>query len=345
MAIQEYAKRSAIILEGKKLYDLALYKRAQVFNPNTNQFLLSKLSDSMQSKDLSVPPNCGGYGRVHHFFRNIDPKWVNDPLPIDPASKALGLPYQEMIETQVFQLAVCNAHCWYCFVPDELKCAELKNSKWFTAEEMINAFLNENNKIKVIDLSGGNPELVPEWIVYTMKSLDRLGLSDKIYLWSDDTLTTDFTHRFLSKDDLNYFKSYKNYGKVCCFKGYDSNSFSFNSGLPSAAFFKQFELFKRYLDIGIDLYGYVTFTSEDYNDIEDKMCRFVDTLQEIKSLLPLRIVPLEILPFSPTKVRITDKQKKAIEMQFLAINEWKKQLNLRYTKEQLTTRISDINLL
>lgn len=321
-----------------------LHCRQKVYRPNTNQFLLSKIAESEQAGDLSIPPNCEGYGRIHHFRRRVDTEWMDDPLPIDPACKALGLTYVDMLETQVFQLAVCNLHCWYCFVPNTLKCAETEASKWFTAEEMIDIFLKEENRACIIDLSGGNPELVPEWVVQTMKTLDKRGLSEKIYLWSDDTLTTDYTFQFLSKEDLNYFKNYRNYGKVCCFKGFDSSSFSFNSGLPENMFNKQFEHFQRYLELGLDLYGYVTLTAENYSEIDVKIGRFIDSLQKIHPLLPLRVVPLQIFPFSPTNARTTEKHVQAIEQQSLAASAWKTQLHSRFSTEQLKTRISDINL-
>jgi hypothetical protein len=56
-------------------------------------------------------------------------------------------------------------------------------------------------------LSGGNPEFVPELIVQTMRSLERFGLSDSTYLWLDDTLTTDYIFRFLSKNLFNNIKN------------------------------------------------------------------------------------------------------------------------------------------
>lgn len=323
---------------------IPLQCRQKVYRPDTGQFLLSMIAGSEQAEDLSAPPNCGGYGRIHHFRRRVDIGWMDDPLPIDPACKALGLSYVDMLETQVFQLAVCNLHCWYCFVPTILKCAQAETSQWFTAEEMIDTFLKEKNHPCIIDLSGGNPELVPEWIIQTMKTLDKKGLSEKIYLWSDDTLTTDYTFQFLSKEDLSYFKNYRNYGKVCCFKGFDPASFSFNSGLPGNMFYKQFEHFHRYLELGLDLYGYVTITAEDYSGIEGRVDEFMDRLQTIHPLLPLRVVPLKIFQFSPTKTRTAEKHMRAIEQQSLAAVAWKKQLNSRFSTEQLETRISDINL-
>ena len=103
--------------------------RASIYKPETRQFLLSRIAGSEQEKDMSVPSNCDGYGRIHHFRRNVD-KWVQDPLPNDPACKALEIPYTDLLEAQVFQLASCNVHCWYCFVPDELKRGRIVNAKW-----------------------------------------------------------------------------------------------------------------------------------------------------------------------------------------------------------------------
>ena len=56
--------------------------RAAIYKPETRQFLLSRIAGSEQETDMSVPSNCDGYGRIHHFRRNVD-KWVQDPLPND----------------------------------------------------------------------------------------------------------------------------------------------------------------------------------------------------------------------------------------------------------------------
>lgn len=281
--------------------------RKSVYDAGNQKFLLAKIGDSEQEKDLSVPSNCDGYGRIRHFRRYVDEDWMFDPLPIDPACKALAIPYIDMLKTQVFQIASCNVHCWYCFVPDGLKIANLSCSRWFTCDEMVQAYLSAGAIPKVIDLSGGNPELVPEWVIGMMKSLEKFDLSDKVYLWSDDTLTTDYTFRFLKPSEIDYFRKYKNYGKVCCFKGFDDISFSFNCNLPNQYFERQFENFERYLELGIDLYGYITLTSDNYENIDERISVFMDRLQGLHSLLPLKIVPLKIQIYSPVKHRISRK--------------------------------------
>lgn len=314
--------------------------RALIYKPKTRQFLLSRIAGSEQETDMSVPSNCDGYGRIHHFRRNVD-KWINDSLPNDPACKALEIPYTDVLEAQVFQLASCNVHCWYCFVPDKLKCGRMDNAKWLTAEQMVELYKKSDTEIRVIDLSGGNPELALEWTLDTMKALERNKLQSKVYLWSDDTLTTDYAFEYLSKEELNYMASYRNFGKVGCFKGFDAHSFAFNSNLPEKIYEKQFERFERYVDMGFDIYGYVTLTSDNYDNIEEKMEKFVDRLQKIHPILPLRIVPLKIFNFTPTGSRLNSCYSRALENQIRAIEAWKAELSKRYSEEKLAYRISD----
>lgn len=327
-----------------ELYDYFLKCRACVYNESNNTFLLSRIQDSVQESDLTVPPNCDGYGRIRHFRRFISEEWGNDPLPIDPACKALNLKSCNMIETQVFQIASCNVRCWYCFVPDDLKKGLLHNSKWFSASDMVDLFQRDCKKICVLDLSGGNPELVPEWIYYIMKELEKREINDKVYLWSDDTLTTNFFFDYLSNEQIKYIRNYKFYGKVCCFKGYDSHSFAFNANLPEIYFDKQFEIFEKYYSVGLDLYGYVTFTTDDLNDLEEKMAKFIERLRRIHPLLPLRVVPLKITIFKPVQNRLNTNYVDAIENQKQVYRVWRKQLENMYDGKLFDLRICDIPL-
>ena len=83
--------------------------RTSIYKPETRQFLLSRIAGSEQETDMSVPSNCDGFGRIHHFRRNVD-KWVQDPLPNDPVCKALEIPYTDVLEAQVFQIASCKVY-------------------------------------------------------------------------------------------------------------------------------------------------------------------------------------------------------------------------------------------
>lgn len=328
-----------------QIADYFIKCRESVYNKECNSFLLSKIESSDQEKDLSVPPNCNGYGRIRHFRRFISEGWGKDPLPIDPACKLLQLEPCDMIETEVFQIASCNVKCWYCFVPEDLKRASQCNSKWFTASDMLDMFQRDCEGVRVLDLSGGNPELVPEWTYYVMKELEKRKLEGSIYLWSDDTLTTNYFFEFLNESQIEYIKNYKFYGKVCCFKGFDNHSFSFNTKLPPVYFDKQFENFEKYFALGLDMYGYVTFTTDDINELEEKMTNFIARLRKIHPLLPLRIVPLKITVFTPVHNRMNQVYIKAIENQNIVYREWKKQLEDIYEEKILNTKICDISLL
>ncbi len=318
--------------------------RERVYNESSREFLLARISGSEQENDLSVPPNCNGYGRIRHFKRFLDTDWY-DPLPMDPMSKSLTISYEDMVKAQVFQLASCNLHCWYCFVPDSLKVGQTTSTSWFTAEQMIKMFAEEYpSGLRLLDLSGGNPELSPEWLIDTMRALEKIGLEDHVYLWSDDTLTTDYFFKYLDKYEIQYIKDYPHYGKVGCFKGFDEESFAFNANLDSRLFEKQFELFKRYLDVGLDIYGYVTFTTKNIDGIDAKINNFIKRLCNIHPLLPLRIIPLKIVMFSPVEHRMLSSHEIAMKNQILVHEEWRKQLCSIFSYEQRMLKICDIPL-
>lgn len=325
------------------IQDTFMLCREKIYNNDSREFLLARIADSEQEKDLSLPPNCRGYGRIRHFKRILDVNWY-DPLPMDPMSKSLNLPYKDLVKAQVFQIASCNLRCWYCFVPDSLKIGSKTNAAWFTAEQMVDMFFETDNEIRLIDLSGGNPELVPEWLIDTMREIEKRGLKDRVYLWSDDTLTTDYFFRYLDNSEMQYIKYYPHYGKVGCFKGFDKESFCFNTNLDAHFFEQQFELFKRYLNMGLDIYGYVTFTTENIDGLEDRINEFIYRLRNIHPLLPLRIVPLKIVMFTPVGHRIIDIHETAMINQHLVHQEWRKQLRSIYSNTQIKERICDVIL-
>lgn len=317
--------------------------RRSVVDLRMKRVLIANFRGSEQEKDLTVPANCDGFGRIRHFRRHIDKNWPEDPLPIDPACKALRLHYVSMLRTQAFQIAACNWRCWYCFVPNGLLSADPNCSRWFSASELIDMYLRETDRPLVIDLTGGNPELVPEWVLWMMTELRTRSLDQSVYLWSDDNLSTDFFWRMLGDKDREFIANYPNYGRVCCFKGFDSESFSFNTGRDPLLFDRQFELMGRLLKSGIDAYVYVTFTTPDRRAISDDMRRFVDRLQSLNEHLPLRTIPLKIKVFAPVKQRMKDPIfQVALENQQFAVEVWEKEIENRFTRSERLLKITDI---
>ena len=316
-----------------------------------HRILVSNFRGSGQDKDLKVPPNCNGYGRVRHFNRQSASGWPGNPLPIEPARRSLGLDATDQVKAQVFQNAVCNWRCWYCFVPFRLLDGREDSGGWLSATDLIDLYLAEPaaSRPPMIDLTGGQPDLVPEWIPWMMNELRVRSLESKVFLWSDDNLSNDYFWKYLSDADREMIASFQGYGRVACFKGFDAASFSFNTKAAPDLFDRQFDLFARLLSTGIDLYAYATFTSTSATGIEAAMARFVDRLQSIHPNLPLRTVPLEVGIFGVVrerlaKLRLPVTGDEALTNQRRAIDAWSHELERRFTVAQRAANIVDVPL-
>jgi uncharacterized Fe-S cluster-containing radical SAM superfamily protein len=317
--------------------------RAKSLDPVNKRLLISGFHQTEQEKDLSEPPNCNGYGRVRHFRRQVSSGWPANPLPIDPACKALGLAHADTIRAQAFQIAACNWRCWYCFVPFELLSANIKFADWLSPSELIDLYFDQPDPPQMIDLTGGQPDLVPEWVPWMMEEVHERGFSKKIYLWSDDNLSNDYFWRFLTEREREAVATYPKYGRVCCFKGFNAESFSFNTLAEPALFERQFELMGRLLDTGIDLYAYATFTTPSSTSIADDMRCFVDRLQRLHENLPLRMIPLEIQVFTPVRRRLDELKGAALKYQQIAIEAWQRVLEDRFPYENRLMAAIDIS--
>lgn len=324
--------------------DYADHLRSKSIDIDNKKLLITNFNGTDQEQDLTLPPNCHGFGRIRHFNKNTSKNWPENPLPIYPASKALNLKNRNSIKAQVFQNSSCNWRCWYCFVPFNLLSANSKYSDWKTPEELIQLYLTMKDPPKIIDLTGGQPDLIPEWVPWMMDALNNNGLEDKVYLWSDDNLSNDFFWRYLNDTLIDQIKNYKNYGRVCCFKGFNKESFSFNTKANPILFDQQFKLFKKLMDLGIDVYAYATFTTPVIENLEYDMLSFIDKLQQVHELLPLRTIPLEIQLFSPVESRLTNEMKESIDNQWKAISIWNNELKKRFEPTLLKKNIVDISL-
>jgi uncharacterized Fe-S cluster-containing radical SAM superfamily protein len=318
--------------------------RPQAVSLDEKKVLITRLSGSDQEEDLSNPVNCGGYGRIRSFRLTRYDDWSDNPLPILPAAKALRRLPGDELRTQVFQNAACNWRCWYCFVDFNRLSALPELSQFFTAGELIDFYLAESYRPDVIDLTGGQPDLVPEWILWTIEELDRRGLADQVFLWSDDNLSNRYFWEYLTEKQRARIASYPSYARVACFKGYDAASFAFNTRATPALFDQQFEIYAGLLDQGLDMYAYVTFTAVPQQGLALAMRQFVDRFQSIHVNLPLRTVPLKIVVYTPTGRRMGPDHKRALEFQHQVHAAWLEQLDRRFSAAERAVPICDVPL-
>ncbi len=317
--------------------------RAKALDVSGRKVLMTRFIGTEQEQDLSVPANCDGYGRIRHFRRTRSLDWPGNPLPTDPALSFLNLPPGDAIDAQVFQNAVCNWRCWYCFVPFNLLDANPKHSSMIEVSKLVELWTAQPKPPAMIDLTGGQPEIIPEWVVWTMEEIRNRGLEGKVYLWSDDNLSTDFFWTKLSDEQRLVVQQFRGYGRVCCFKGFDDESFSFNTNAAPAEFDLQFERIDRLIKFGIDIYGYATFTCPNVIDLKQKMAVFIDRLRAINDLLPLRVIPLQIEPFTPTNSRLNVLRSSSIANQLAAVQEWSKCLDHIYPTSLRTRPIHEVS--
>ena len=98
------------------------------------------------------------------------------------------------------------------------------------------------------------------------------------------------------------------------------------------------------VDIGIDLYAYVTLTSPTSDRIADRVRRFVDRLQTVHENLPLRTVPLEIQVFAPVHSRVKQEHREALKVQQMAVEAWCRELEDRYSWDERTSPVTAVPL-
>lgn len=323
--------------------ELSAKYRERAIDISQKKLSITNYTGSQQEKDLKEPANCDGFGRIRHFKLNPGEGWPQNPLPIMPAVKYLGIKVTDILRAQVFQNSVCNWRCWYCYVDFKLLNGDKRYSSFLSCDELLDMYQKQDNPPKLIDLSGGQPDLTPEWVPWMMEALISRNLEDEVLLWSDDNLSNDYFWKYLTPKQIDVITSYTKYARVCCFKGIDETSFSINTKADPKLFYNQLELFERLRGINIDLYAYITLTAPLDTDFDRLIPLFLDHVQRIDENFPLRIVPLKIYEFAPTKSRSDMDKANLLLGQEKAIVTWQKEMERRFSEEMRTRSITDIH--
>gem|GEM_PF-405340 len=319
---------------------LAAVLRAKSIDLGQRKLLMTKFPGSDQAEDLTLPPNCGGFGRLHHFREHVDPKWVPNPLPSVPARAYLSQPSNDLLVAQVFQLAACNWRCWYCFVDFKLLSANTKHAAFASPDELLTLMRNEGARSQVLDLSGGQPDLVPEYPLWFLQARERLGLTAQLFVWIDDNLSNDYLWQYLSEHDIRYMVESSGVARVGCLKGIDEESFAFNTKAPRARFWDQVDLLARLVSTGFDQYGYITLTTPSVSNIRAKIARLLDAIQrDVHPNFPLRIIPLLVGEFHANNSRYDSE---ADANQYHALDAWMAELDTRFSAAALAVPINEV---
>ncbi|MDP4006391.1 radical SAM protein [Methylobacterium sp. NEAU K] len=296
--------------------------RSRIIDPETRSVLVSRICGTLQERDLSAPTNCDGLGRVRHFQRHVLPGWPDNPLPIAPAARWLGVQPPLEMTAQVFQLAACAWRCWYCYVPYSSLRAAPERSVWRTADALVDAYLGLNERPPILDLSGGSPDLAPEWIAWTLEAVERRGASRTTFVWSDDNLSSDRLLDGKGKPILDVIARYPNYGRACCLKGLDAPSFAFNTRAHPDGFERQLTILAGYARSAIDIYVYLPLVGPPSACPRAQVEAILERLIAIRPDLPARTVPLFIGRFQTMVGRIDASRERALERQWELLEHW-----------------------
>lgn len=202
-----------------------------------------------------------------------------------------------------FQLNACNYDCNYCYVPLVLKKPSKEWGRFFSAEEIVNSFLEirkkSDLKMNVLRVSGGEIFCIAPDLVYEIYSqLKDRDLDRKIYYWIDTNLsTTKILEKF--ENELKEMFKEKNVGIVGCFKGTCEEDFETLTGRGQKFYKKQFECTKFLVDLKADLYLYLPALvyGKDLKEIKEKLNSFIRKLEKINKNLPLKTETLIILDY------------------------------------------------
>jgi len=318
--------------------------RKIIIDHKSKSIRLARLEGSKQSKDSSQI-NCDGFGRIRRVNTAPTSRWHDWKLPYRTASRILNITLEKAAKTQTFQICGCNMSCWFCFVDTNNRYSNPPGSELISIERQVDLLLNAEEACQVIVLSGGLPMISPEWLLWNMQELEKREILDDYYIWVDDNLTLNTVWSVLSRKEIEYITSKKQYGIVGCFKSFSKESFSANTGLEPSNFDIQLQLFSRYWNNGFNIYGYVILACIDLVEAKRQIPAFIESLRRnVHHNAPLRIVPIEIKFYNVNKDIISSKQLSHIENQYEALNIWNEYMEKIYSTAELNKGIELVEM-
>lgn len=317
--------------------------RERAIRPLTKEVMLAKIPPEEVQGSKYAHINCDGYGLVRRSV-TARPDWPKIDIVPELAAAKLGVTESETMSTQIFRDGICNFRCWYCFVDYKYMAANPRYGQFMTADNMVEMYATEQDRPKVLCLSGGQPDLLPEWTKWTMEALEARGMDKNTYLWQDDNLSSDSLWRHMSRPDIDYMRQYRNYGRAACLKGISPQSFYENTGSAPQNFETQLRTLKGIVDEGFDVYPYLVMLTSDLQAAHTDVRSLVDRLQQIHHYLPLKVFPSKVVEFPQTTRRMQPQQHNMLTNQSDVLDIWSEELAQRYSGPELSYPKSQISL-
>ena len=103
---------------------------------------------------------------------------------------------------------------------------------------------------------------------------------------------------------------------------------------------------KECIDLGLDVYGYVTLTSPHEDGVARGVNDLLDRFQAIDCNFPLRVIPLRIAIYTPVGQRIARDtvRERSLAIQEEAIAVWRGEIDSRFSADQRAQQIYNVPL-
>jgi uncharacterized Fe-S cluster-containing radical SAM superfamily protein len=286
----------------------------ELYHKEQQEICLAKFTDSAMNLD-NYKESIKDFYRFKDYVKDIEQGIplrlmdFNDPYIY--AQKLFGGTWNDFRKPFVIQIPICNIHCQFCFVDDNL----LKGDGTFLSFESIYAkYCEEVHGDGILRISGGEPFMVPEFIIDFAKFLKfKINLTNRrILLWIDTNLLCkieDYENvvTMLNLIDLPY-------GIVGCFKGFDSAHLSDNISLPNQyqaldLWLQQFRNARKLIELGSNhIFFYVpeflqSITNEDVSHRIEYFMNFM--IMNLDGNAPLRTTVLRIKEYQTNKSRLS----------------------------------------
>lgn len=351
-------------MKGYNPIELAEKIRPRMIDLKEKKVLLAVLAGTGQQQDLTKERFFEEIYRSKIYTkpedRELDP-FRGEPagiaakkLTISDEKRNLVVPPEECNAAFLGQINGCNLNCWYCYVDRVCNSANPKFGKYFSAEEYLVQFLIESRKhqnsanpdlkLNVLRISGGEVFIVPEIIIWMVEAIEKFKLENHIYVWVDCNLCTgDFYWEYLTPEQREKIRNFKNLGVCVCHKGFDRKTFHENTRAAPEFFDEQFKLHSRLIYEGLDVYSYLYPVTGSTHNLRKRLATFIDRLRkEVSEYAPLRMATPPIKVYGPTKKRLTPEREKALENQWLAMKIWKEELAKRFTPKELALKPHEV---